>query len=127
MRVVSLFSRYLLGTIFLIFGLNLFLHFLHMPTPGGTVGEFFAVLAVSHYIDAVAAFQVVPAILLLVNCFVPLGLAILAPVIVNILLTHFLMDPSGIPLALLVSILWILAVIPVRSAFWPLFQFRVRS
>ena len=126
MKIVSTIARYLLGLIFLVFGLNLLLHFLPMGTmPTGPAGQFFGALFVTHYIYFVAAFQVVPAILLLINRFVPLGFALLAPVIVNIDLTHLLMAPSGLPLAALVTILWFLAAWRVRSAFYPLLQQRV--
>ena len=123
MKIVSTIARYLLGLIFLVFGLNLLFHFLPMgPMPTGPAGQFFGALFVTHYIYFVAAFQVVAAILLLINCFVPLGLVLLAPVIVNIDLTHILMAPSGLPTAALVTILWFLAAWRVNSAFYPLFR-----
>jgi hypothetical protein len=126
MKLTSIIARYLLGLIFLVFGLNLSFHFLPMgPMPTGTAGQFFGALLITHYIHFVALFQVVPAILLLINRYVPLGLALLAPVIVNIDLTHILMAPSGLPMATLVTILWFLAAWRVRSAFYPLFQQRV--
>ncbi len=126
MRIVSTIARYLLGLIFLVFGLNLFLHFIPAgPMPTGPAGQFFGALFITHYLYFVAAFQVVPAILLLINRYVPLGFALLAPVIVNIDLTHILMAPSGLPMAAFVTILWFLAVWRVRSAFYPLLEQRV--
>ncbi len=62
-------------------------------------------LYVSHYLPLIFGIQVVGGVLLLVNRFVPLALAILAPVIVNILCFHVLMAPSGLPLALIVAVL----------------------
>lgn len=126
MKIVATAARVLLGAIFLFFGLNLFLHFLPMmPMPAGAAGQFFTVLRVTHYIYAVAFFQVVPGFLLLVNRYVPLALTLLAPVIVNILLTHILMAPSGLPGAVLVTALWLIAAYRVRPAFYGLFQQRV--
>jgi len=128
MKIVSMIARLLLGVTFLVFGLNLFLHFLPMgPMPTGLAGQFFGVLAASHYIYAVAVFQVVPAILLLANRYVPLGLVLLAPVIVNIDLVHALIAPSGLPMAALVTILWILVALRVRSAFAGIFLERVQD
>lgn len=49
----------------------------------------------SHYLWVVFAFQLVAGVLLLVNCFVPFAVAVLAPVLVNILSFHALMSPSG--------------------------------
>jgi putative oxidoreductase len=128
MKLVAMIARLLLGAIFLFFGLNLFLHFLPMgPLPAGPAGQFFGALAATHYMYPVAVLQVVPAILLLINRYVPLGLTLLAPVIVNIFLVHALMAPSGLPLAVLVIVLWILVAIRVRSAFSGLFLQRVQD
>jgi len=66
--------------------------------------------------------QLLVGVLLLLNRFVPLALAILAPVIVNILAFHALMAPAGLPLAIFVAVLWTLIFIDVRTAFVPLFQ-----
>ena len=51
-------------------------------------------------------------------------MAVLAPVIVNILSFHALMAPSGLPLALFVALLWAAIFIDVRPAFSGLFQAR---
>jgi hypothetical protein len=72
----------------------------------------------------ILAFQVVAGVLLLVNRFVPLAVAVLAPVIVNIVTFHALMAPSGLPLALFVAVLWAVIFIGVRPAFSGLFQSR---
>ena len=66
--------------------------------------------------------QLVGAVLLLVNRYVPLALTMLAPIIVNILLFHILMAPSGLGLALVVTVLWLLTFLSVRSAFTGVFQ-----
>jgi hypothetical protein len=110
--------------IFLVFGLNGFLHFIPMPPPGGVAGQFMGALYVSHYLWVIFAFQVVGGLLLLVNRYVPLAVAMLAPVIVNILIFHVLMAPSGLPLALFVAVLWAAIFIEVRPAFSGLFQSR---
>ena len=85
MRTVSAIARYLAGVIFLVFGLNGFLNFIPMPPPGGIAGQFMGALYASHYLWVIFAFQVIAAVLLLINRYVPLAVAALAPVIVNIL------------------------------------------
>src|SRR5260370_13899082 len=95
MKILNKVSRFLLGLIFLIFGLNGFLTFIPMPPPSGVAGQYFGALFVSHYILAVFALEIVAAGLLLVNRFVPLALAILAPILVNIVLFHASMAPQG--------------------------------
>jgi putative oxidoreductase len=124
MRVASVVARLLLGFVFLIFGLNGFLHFLPMPAPTGVLGQFFGALSASSYLTVIFLFQVIPAAFLLIDRYVPLALAVLAPVIVNIVCIHIFMDPSGIPLAVLVAALWVVVYFDNRSAFAGLFQQR---
>lgn len=125
MRTASTIARYMAGVIFLVMGLNGFLHFIPFPPPTGVAGQFMGALYVSHYLWVIFAFQVIAGVLLLVNRYVPLAVAMLAPVIVNILCFHALMAPSGLPLALVVAALWTLVFVDVRSAFAGLFQPRV--
>ena len=112
MKIASTIARYLLGLIFLVFGLNGFLHFIPMPPPKGALAaQFGGAIFASHYWVVVFGIQVLGGVLLLVNQFVVLALVLLAPVIVNIVFFHALMAPEGLPLAILVVVLWsILAV-----------------
>ena len=126
MRTASVIARYLAGLIFLVFGLNGFLNFIPLPPPGGIAGQFMGALYVSHYLWAIFGVQVVAGVLLLANRYVPLAVAILAPVIVNILAFHASMAPSGLPLALFVAVLWAAIFIDVRPAFSGLFQSRLQ-
>src|SRR5271169_5499121 len=96
MRTASTIAQYLAGVIFLVFGLNGFLNFIPLPPPGGIAGQFMGALYASHYLWVIFAFQVIAAVLLLVNRYVPLAVAVLAPVIVNILSFHALMAPTGL-------------------------------
>lgn len=122
MQIVSTIARYLLGLIFLTFGLNGFLHFIPMPPPTGVAAQFFGALFVSHYYIVIFLLQIVPAVLLLANRYVALGVVILAPIIVNIFFFHLLMAPAGLPLALLVAVLWFLVAWTVRPALRGIFQ-----
>src|ERR1700736_690574 len=126
MRTVSAIARYLAGVIFLVFGLNGFLSFIPLPPPGGIAGQFMGALYASHYLWVIFAFQVIAAVLLLVNRYLPLAVAVLAPVIVNILVFHALMAPSGLPLALFVAVLWVVIFVDIRPAFAGLFQSRLQ-
>jgi putative oxidoreductase len=108
MKITSLIARLLLGLIFLVFGLNGFLHFIPMPPPTGIAGQFFGAIFASHYWVVIFGVQVIGGALLLVNRFVPLALILLGPVIVNIFFFHTLMAPAGLPLAIVVVILWLI-------------------
>lgn len=107
MRVATAVARILMGLVFFIFGLNGFLQFIPVKSmPTGMAGEFVTVLIQSHWVWVVSAFQLVGGILLLVNRYVPLALALLAPVIVNILAYHALLDHNGAVPGLVVAICW---------------------
>ena len=124
MRIAAVIARYLAGVIFLVMGLNGFLNFIHFPPPSGTAAQFMGALYVSHYLWVIFAFQLVAGALLLVNRYVPLAVAVLAPVLVNILTFHITMAPAGLPLAIFVALLWVLIFVDVRPAFSGLFQSR---
>ncbi|HMJ60520.1 MAG TPA: hypothetical protein VK493_02115, partial [Bryobacteraceae bacterium] len=107
--------------IFLVFGLNGFFHFIQAPMPTGVAGQYIGALFVSHYAVLVFLLQVIAGVLLLANRFVPLAIALLGPIVVNILLYHFSMAHEGIPLALITTLLWLIVFYKVRLAFAPLF------
>src|SRR6476659_9570207 len=125
MKILTNISRFLLALIFLVFGLNGFLHFLPVPPPSGVAGQFLGSMLVTKYLLFVFAIQLSGGVLLLVNRYVPIALTILGPIIVNILLFHSLMNPEGLGLAILVTILWGVVFVSVRSAFAGIFQARV--
>jgi len=127
MKILTNVSRFLLGFIFLVFGLNGFLHFIPMPPPSGVAGQFLGSMFVTKYLLVVSALQVIGGGLLLINRYVPIALTILGPIIVNILLFHSLMNPEGLGLALIVTILWAVVFASVRSAFAGIFQARVET
>jgi putative oxidoreductase len=122
MKIAALIARYLLGLVFLIFGLNGFLHFIPAPPPPpGPAGQFSGALLASHYFHVVSALQVAGGLLLLVNRYVPLALVLLGPVIVNILCFHLLMYRTGLPMAILVAILWGILFVRHRQYFTGIF------
>ena len=121
MRIASIIARYLLGLIFLVFGLNGFLHFIPMPPPKGLAAQFGGAIFVSHYWVVIFGVQVIGAVLLLVNRFVPLALVLLGPVIVNIFFFHALMAPEGLPLAIVVVVLWVILAVRYKQYFAGIF------
>jgi hypothetical protein len=107
-----------LGGVFVVFGLNIFFQFLPMPPPpSGPAGDFAKALFVSHYIYVLGALQVLGGLLCLARRFVPLGLTLLGPVIVNILLFHLLLNRTGLPLAIVVSVLAVILLWHHRASF----------
>jgi uncharacterized membrane protein YphA (DoxX/SURF4 family) len=118
MKIVTIIARILLGLIFVFFGSNGFLHFLPMPPlPQGVTGEYLHAFFASGYVYVISGFQVAGGLLLLIGRFVPLGLTILAAIIVNIWTFHLLMAPEGLPPAVVVTILELFLVWSYRASF----------
>ena len=106
MKIATIIARSLLGLLFVVFGSNMFLHFIPMPPPPERPArDFMTALFVSHYLYVVGALQVAGGVLLFIGRKIPLGLTLLGPVIVNILCFHVLMAPAGLPMAIVVSLL----------------------
>jgi putative oxidoreductase len=125
MKIAVLIARILLGLLFLVFGLNGFLNFIHGPMPTGVAGQYLAVMGGTLYIHFVFVVQIVGGLLLLSGQFVPLALGLLGPVIINILLFHVSMQPSGLPPGLFAAVLWFIVFFGVRRAFAGIFAQKV--
>src|SRR5215468_12781899 len=96
-RIVAAIVRILLGLMLLVFGLNGFLNF--MPQPKDMPQEIMTVVGAlmkAGYMTVVSGAEVLIAVLLLTNRFVPLALALLAPILVGILTFHLFIAPATI-------------------------------
>ena len=123
MKIAALIARLLLGLMFVVFGLNGFLHFIPQPPPPpGDATNFLTAMSNSHYLVPVYLIQLIAGLLFLSGQYIPLALAIIAPVIVNILLYHGLMDVKGIPPGGIALILWAIVFAAYRASFAGIFQ-----
>ena len=123
MRTATLIVRLLLGLIFTVFGANGFFHFIpNMAMPQPAMSFFGALFATGYMVPLIFATQLVAGILLLIGIAVPFALTLIAPVIVNIFLFHVVLDPGGIPQAIVVALLELFLVWRHWSAFAPLFR-----
>ena len=122
MKAATLIARILLGLMFAVFGSNAFLHFIPMPPMSGPAGAFIGALAATGYIKAIAALEVAGGVLLLAGRYVPLGLTLLGPIIVNIVLYHVFMDRNGLGMAVVVGALALFLVWRHRASFAGLVQ-----
>ncbi len=123
MKIVTLVSRILLGLLFVVFGLNGFLHFIPQPPqPPGLARDYFMVMISSHYLLLPFALQLVSGLLFLANRYIPFALVLVAPVIVNILMFHVLMLPAAIAPGLAATVFWLVVAYNVRSAFAGIFE-----
>ena len=123
MKYVIIIARVLLGLVFVVFGSNGFLHFIPMPEIPGQAGAFIGALASSGYLYVIAGLQVAGGLCLLIGSrFVPLGLTLLGPVIVNIMLYHIFLDHMVNPIAIVVSILALFLLWAYRDKFPAIFN-----
>jgi putative oxidoreductase len=124
MRIATIVARYLLGLLLTIFGLNGFFNFLPATPMPGTAVQFFTMLVTTHYMVFVFVLQIVSGLLFLANRYVPLALTLIGPVLVNILLFHITMNPSGIVPGAVATICWLIVFASVRPAFDGIFRSR---
>ena len=123
MKYVIVIVRVLLGLLFVVFGSNGFLHFIPMPEMHGQAGAFITALASSGYFYVIALLQVLGGLCLLLGArFVPLGLTLLGPVIVNIVLYHVFLEPDGLAMSLVISALALFLLWIYRFKFPAIFQ-----
>jgi len=126
-RLMPAVVRVLLGLMFLVFGLNGFLNF--MPAPKDMPQEIMTVvgsLMQAGYMTVVSGAEVVIAVLLLLNRFVPLALALLAPIIVGILTFHIAMAPATIGPGIVVAVMELYLAWAYRGAFEPMLAARAK-
>ena len=122
MKIAILVARIFLGLVFLVFGLNGFLNFIQIPEMPKAATELMGILYSSGWLPVVKALEIVGGLLLLSGRLVPLGLTILAPIVVNILLFHALLDPGNLILAIVMFLATIFLIWAYRPAFIKVFE-----
>ena len=117
MKKIVLASRILLGLVFLVFGANGLMMtmtgngFIPMPPPPESMQTIMAGFAATHYLMAlVKVLEVIAGILLLIGCYRNLAITLLGPIVVNILCLHIFAEPSGAPMAIVITFLYAVLV-----------------
>ena len=124
-KIVPTAARLFLGLVFTVFGLNFFLHFLPTPPEPPRALAFAGALFGSGYLfPLLKSIEVAAGLLLLGGLFVPLALALLAPVVVNIVAFHLFLAPAGLPIPLAVLAAEIYLAWTYRAAFAPMLHLR---
>ena len=118
-------ARVVLGLVFTLFGANGFLQLMPMPPMPAVAGAFMGALASTGYmLPLLGMVQVGAGVMLLLGRRVPLALALLAPVLVNIIAFHVFLAPAGLVIPLVLLALEIYLAWIYRAAFAPMLQGR---
>lgn len=118
-------ARVILGLSFFVFGLNGFLHFLPQPPMSGPPAAFAgALFATGYMFPLIKGTEVAASVLLLSNRYVPLALAVLAPLLVNIVAFHAFLAPAGLALPIVLTALELYLARSYRAAFAPMLRAR---
>lgn len=118
--VVSL----LFGLVFINAGLNKF--FNYMPVPGDLPEEVIkmstAMMEIGLLMPLIAVAEIIGGALFVTKKYRALGAIIIFPVMMGILLTHFIVAPSGLPLALVLGAVLIWVMIENREKYLPMIK-----
>ena len=97
MKIATIISRILLGFIYLVFGLDYFLHFIpYEPHHTGKVAAFKAgLIGVGYFYPMIKSIQIVGGISLLIDQYAPFFAVVVFPISVNVFLYHTILVPSG--------------------------------
>ena len=121
MKIAVLIARILMGLVFVVFGSNLTVPWMHAPMPSGDAGALMVLLFTHKWLVVYGIVQTAAGLMLLFGRFVPLGLTLLAGMLVNILLFHITMNPSGIGPGLVCGVLELFLVYAYRESFAGIF------
>lgn len=108
-QYAPLIVRVILGLFFTVFGLNGFLNFMPVPEVSPAAEAFLGALAVTGYMfPLIKATELVAGLMLLSGRLVPLSLILLAPVTINILFFHTVLDPKpAMPILIIAAQLYL--------------------
>ncbi|MBA2482605.1 MAG: DoxX family protein [Planctomycetes bacterium] len=121
--------RILFGLAFLVSGTNGLFHYLPEPKPEmapGAMAFATALMESGYMMPLIFITQAVVGALLVTNCFVPLGLALITPFLVNSVAFHLYLEPGGrIPALVFLGLLLVLAW-AYRGSFRPMLRMKAR-
>ena len=120
---IPVIARFLLGLPLLIFGLNMFFHFIPEPKtamPEGAMAFAGALVQSGYMMPLIGITLLVSGALLVSNLFVPLALAIFAPFILNSIAFHVFLERSGLPMAAVFLVLELYLAWAYRQSFRPM-------
>ncbi len=106
---LPLIARILLGLVFFIFGIAGLFNLIPPPPdmPESLMVFMGGLIASVYFFPLLKITEIVCGALLLSGRFVPLALVVLAPIALNIFMVHAFLQPSGLPIAIVIVILMV--------------------
>jgi putative oxidoreductase len=120
-------ARLLMGLPLIVFGLNGFFNFIPQPTtplPEGAAAFAGALMKSGYMMQLIGGTQLIVGVLLVLNRFVPLALALFAPFMVNSIAFHVFLEHSGLPMAAVFLALEVYLAWTYRNAYRPMLAMR---
>lgn len=127
-RHIPTIVRFLLGLPLLVFGLNAFLNFIPPPPtalPEGAEAFAGALQKSGYMMPLIGITQLIAGVFLVFNRFVPLGLALFAPFILNSVAFHIFLERSGLVMSLIFLAMELYLAWSYRAAYRPMLAARV--
>ena len=121
MKIVIVIARILLGFVFAAAGLVSLLKLGKMGGMPADATTFLNLMVAHNYTTFMALIMLIGGLLLLVGRFVPVGLVLLGPILVNILLFHIVFHVPGIATGVVCTVLEIFLIWAYWSSFRGLF------
>ena len=118
MKYAVIVARILLALPFLIFGANDLHAFIPMPPIAGDAGTLGMIMIHHGWLLFIGTLFLIAGVLLLVGKYVPVALVLLGPILVVILLFHITLQPSGLPIPIVLTLLEVFLI----YAHWPSFR-----
>jgi putative oxidoreductase len=121
LKIATTIVRVLMGLLFLFASITYWFGLIQPPPLEGAIKTFNEGLAASVYLmPTVKTIELLCGIAFVVGRFVPLATILVAPIIVNIVLVHAFMAPSGLPLAAFLVFADAFVAYQYREAYRPL-------
>jgi hypothetical protein len=109
-------ARLLFGLGFFIFGLNGFLNFMQNPPMTAEAGALLGAFAKTGYFFPMIKFiELSVGLLLLSNCFAPLAIVIITPVLIGITTIHLFLNPAGLPMMICLHVLHVIIALGYKN------------
>jgi putative oxidoreductase len=123
MKITLIIVRTLMGLLFLFASVTYLFNLITPPEPTGAMKIFSDGLEASVYImPVVKVIELLCGLAFVSGFFVPLAAVLISPIIVNILLVHAFLAPSGLPSAIFLVLANLFIAFYYRDRYKPLFK-----